>query len=352
MGSARSFVVFCPKLGGGGAEKVLIGYANFLCSSGYRVTLISLEDGPYRELLEKNVRVIIVKTRLRYSFFQLYKLLRRIEFSAIITGLPGPNFIMSMLGQVLRKDLIISLHNNYSVPASVEESALGRLTIPLNYVSIFLAKRVIAVSEGVSASHQSPFVNSKKIFVVPNSVDLPSVPALNKSRQFILAVGRLTYQKGFDRLILAYSQLAANERLPLKIVGSGEQQTSLEEQISNLGLINDVEIIPFQKDITKYYELAKVFVLSSRWEGFGNVIVEALSCGTPVVAFDIPSGPAEILADNEYSILVEDGNLTDLARGMARLSQINCRPEDVVSTSERFQRDEVKDTFLKAIDGI
>ncbi len=140
-----------------------------------------------------------------------------------------------------------------------------------------------------------------------------------KDTKIILAVGRLTAQKGFDMLLEAWIQI--NNIMPewtLKIVGEGEERDALTEFIKENNLTDSVELVGATDNVSKYYQQAEIFCLSSRFEGFGVVLIEALAFGLPIVSFDCDTGPAEILKDSG-SILVPENNINLLALSLIDL---------------------------------
>jgi glycosyltransferase involved in cell wall biosynthesis len=129
----------------------------------------------------------------------------------------------------------------------------------------------------------------------------------------VLAVGSFKTQKNFPLLIRAFAQLPQSLKAKLIVVGEGVLRPELEMLVLELGLQDRVALPGFALDPSCWYRSADLFVLSSSWEGFGNVIVEALECGVPAVSTDCPSGPAEILANGRYGRLVPVGDATALA---------------------------------------
>lgn len=132
-----------------------------------------------------------------------------------------------------------------------------------------------------------------------------------------VAVGRLEPQKGFDILIRAFTLVAKQHPTALlRIYGGGSQQYELGALIDSLGLAQRVSLCGETKDISKAYLQSDYFVLSSRYEGFGLVIVEAQAHGLPVISFDCPRGPSEIIRDRQNGLLVENGSVDALASAM------------------------------------
>jgi glycosyltransferase involved in cell wall biosynthesis len=145
-------------------------------------------------------------------------------------------------------------------------------------------------------------------------------PGLFDGPPVVLTVGRLAHQKDHATLLRAFARL--RERRPVRLAiggkGSPKQVARVHELADQLGVRSDVEVLGFLPNPAPYMARAAVFVLSSRFEGFPNVLLEALAAGTPVVSTDCPSGPREILDDGVYGLLVEVGNDAALADAMAR----------------------------------
>jgi glycosyltransferase involved in cell wall biosynthesis len=133
-------------------------------------------------------------------------------------------------------------------------------------------------------------------------------------------VGRHDYQKGYDRLLLSWRQVAT--KFPdwqLHIYGKKDISLGLEDLAGELGITNSVFFYDPIKSITEVYQKASVFVLSSRYEGFGMVLTEAMSHGVPCVSFDCPHGPADIIDHEENGLLVKNGDVLDFALQIEKL---------------------------------
>jgi glycosyltransferase involved in cell wall biosynthesis len=132
----------------------------------------------------------------------------------------------------------------------------------------------------------------------------------------LLGVGRLCPQKDFPTLIQAFAQARKERSARLLILGEGRERPALEALVRGLGLEQDVAMPGFVENPLPYMAQSSLFVLSSRWEGLGNVLVEAMYCGVPLVATDCRHGPREILADGKYGTLIPVGDASALARAI------------------------------------
>lgn len=196
-----------------------------------------------------------------------------------------------------------------------------------------LADARVGVSAGVAADMSRLSGIARRRFAVihnPIPKQLPPSPSeINQlqaswgegSGERILTVGSLKPQKNQCLLLNALAKLS-HKKARLLLVGKGSEEAALRRLVDSLGIANRVVFAGFVQDPRPYYSAADLFVLSSNYEGFGNVIVEALSCGTPVVSTDCPSGPREILQNGKHGILVPIGDTEALAGAIdAALSQ-------------------------------
>jgi len=159
--------------------------------------------------------------------------------------------------------------------------------------------------------------------VIPNAntiVPAARKPSVTAGRHRAIAMGRLVPQKGFDLLIEAFASLAATHPAwDLVIWGEGPERPALEALVGHYGLEGRVSLPGFSHQVAEEYATAELFVLSSRYEGFALVLLEAMASGLPCVAFDCPSGPGELIDDEVNGILVPVGDVGGLADAMNRL---------------------------------
>ncbi len=165
----------------------------------------------------------------------------------------------------------------------------------------------------------------------------------------VLGVGRLAEQKGFDTLIRAFAQLRKRREASLLILGEGEQREMLEKLARELSVYEDVSMPGFVENPFAYMRAANVFVLSSRWEGCPNVLLEAMASGAPVISTDCPSGPAEILENGEWGRLVGVDRVVELAAAMEESIETSDHP-DVESRARTFGVENTADQYLDVLE--
>ena len=169
---------------------------------------------------------------------------------------------------------------------------------------------VIVTADGVATELSHVFqIPISMISVIQNPVDLEIInlailkpPPKNLPKRFIIAVGRLSWQKGLDVLLEAFARLRQNE-LDLVILGEGPEEQNLRQMCNALNIQNKVHFLGFLDNPWAVMHKAELFCLTSRWEGFGHAIVEAMACGTPVIASDCPFGPANIIKTRAMGFL-------------------------------------------------
>lgn len=160
------------------------------------------------------------------------------------------------------------------------------------------------------------------IQTIPNSVQFSKVGYSTLANHRVIAVGRLDYQKGFDRLVEAWRIIQQTGKYvdwKLDIFGQGEWYDKLQQMIADYGLEDTVCINTPSNQIYEEYKHSSLIVMSSNYEGFGMVLVEAMSCGVPAVAFDCECGPSDIIQHNKNGFLVENGNIQGLADAMMKV---------------------------------
>jgi len=186
------------------------------------------------------------------------------------------------------------------------------------------ADRVVAISDGVGDALSRRFhIEATRVRTIHNAVDVAVVRARVAepvsdlpNTPFIVAAGRLVHQKGFDLLIRAFAGTLAARDIALVILGEGPERDALQQLTNRLGLATRVQLMGFRANPWSYFARAAAFVCSSRWEGFGNVIIEAMACGTPVISSDCDFGPREIVRHGDSGLLVPPGNVEALGEAM------------------------------------
>ena len=189
------------------------------------------------------------------------------------------------------------------------------------------ADRVVAISNGVGEALSRRFqIDPRRVSTIYNAVDLATVstraeelPPDLPAQPFIVSAGRLVHQKGFDLLIPAFARIISDRNVSLVILGEGPERAALEALARTHGVERRVFFPGFVDNPWSYFARAAAFVCASRWEGFGNVIIEAMACGVPVVATDCDFGPREIVRHGDSGVLVAVENVPAIGAALASI---------------------------------
>lgn len=337
----KKIAIVVPSLNGGGAERVMTNLIRNLDKSKFEIRLILIKkEGVYVNLIPQTVSMVDLKSdRVRYAIFKLVKELNNFEPDIILSTLGHLNLALLAIRYLLKGNPRIIVRE-----ANTPSKSMGKLSDTKKNIFVRLYKYFYPKADIIIAQCKDMKddiieflkVDEKKIHYIYNPIDIAKINELreganpyDKRKKNIVAVGRLSYQKGFDVLISAFKLV--NEKLPdtqLTILGDGELKKELQQQTENLGISDKVSFINFKENPYPYYYYSDMYVLSSRWEGFPNTLLEALACETKVVATNCKSGPREILGDNEYGVLVNEEDHFSLAEGIIKYLSEENRTKD------------------------
>lgn len=314
----------------GGTERVTSIIANELAKEHCKVSILSLNNGidSFFQLDESialhslYTKKVSMKKNFLGCCFKIRKFMQsnHIDTLIVVDSISCVFTVPALWG--LKINHICWEHFNFNVNLGVKFRDIGRKWAAkyCNYI-VTLTKRD---KELWLAGLSFDKINAK-IIPIANPTPYENMnytPSL--SSKTVLAMGRLTYQKGFDMLIDAWAEVCKiNSDWTLKIVGSGEDNDKLKQQVLDLNLSKRVEFIPVTSDVVSHYKNASIYCLSSRFEGFGMVILEAQSFGLPIVSFDCDCGPSDLIYDGVNGLLVEKDDTRLLAKSIIRLMDFN-----------------------------
>lgn len=316
-------------LGAGGAERVLSTMANWWAEQGKEITLITLSNRQldFYSLHPKVRRVALHLTRpsrnpldaLLMNFVRFRAMRRAIRDSK-------PDAVISFMD--VTNVMVLIATRGLGVPVVVSERidprryVIGWFWNTMRRLVYRWADALVIQTEALrewGATHLA----SARVRVIPNPLDTDKLSALPErapgSRQ-IYAMGRLTHQKGFDLLLRAFARVAPDaDGWTLTILGEGELRVELQSLTGTLGIADRVDFPGKVSDPEQKLAQGEIFVLSSRYEGFPNALVEAMSCGLAVISTDCPTGPAEILTHGEDGLLTAPDDISALAGALQEL---------------------------------
>lgn len=339
-----------------------VNLANDWCARGLAVEFVLLrKQGELIPLLAPGVVVTgLGVDRIRGAIWPLATHLRKSRPEVIITAMWPLTFVAVLSWLLAGKTgrMYVSDHTVLSV-SCVEELRVSPWYLAMSMrLTYGFATGVVAVSQGVKDDlcHLSG-LQEGRVKVLYNPAALGVSPHREPHdvrerlwgsgfRHHILSVGALKVPKDYETMIRAFATLPNNLAAKLVILGEGPLRAHLSELVRQLGLQDRVELPGFMLDPYPWFRSADLFVLSSRWEGFGNVLVEAMECGVPVVSTDCPGGPAEILEHGRYGELVPVRNPEALGAAMMHsLSESHDR-EALMRRAKDFSADSVSSQYL------
>lgn len=361
----KKISIITPSLNGGGAEKVAVNLANHFADSDYSVDLVVFKlIGPYQSLVNKKVNLVNLSvSRTRYVFFRIRKYLRTNREARVLSVIRDANIFVGFAAYGLKiKRLAFREANTMN---AIDNSPQPKKSIYkfLMKVAYKRADRIISNSEDTKTDLvKSKIIPEEKAIVIRNPVLDPSFIELKSEKlhdpwfldegtKVILSVGRLHRQKNFSFLISVFKEVhEINSCSRLVIVGEGEEKQRLFDLIKTEGLSEVVRIIEFQKNIYPYYENADVFALTSEWEGFGNVLVEALSVGLPIVSTNCPGGPKMVLENGKYGELVPLGDKKAYVKALLAALENPIKRQESINYAHHYSVEKVAREYLKVMD--
>ncbi|CAA6803172.1 MAG: Glycosyl transferase group 1 [uncultured Thiotrichaceae bacterium] len=303
----------------GGAERA-VSNLSLAMQHEHDVTIILFDTNkisyPYGgKIHDLNVHASSSKAMKIINIFKRASLLKKLykqeQFDLVFAFLESAGYPSTLA----YKDTIVSVRDNPSSLPKIYQPFLSRI-YPRAKKVVACAK---AIEEILIREH-----GLKNTITIQNAIDIQRAQQLSQETidvhtPFILAAGRLAPQKGFDLLIDAYANSSSKKHVDLIILGKGQEREALQAQINSHGLSSKIQLKGSVDNPFAYYSKASTFVLSSRHEGFPNILIEALACACPAIAFDCPTGPNEIIEHNQNGLLVETENVQALTTAIDEL---------------------------------
>jgi glycosyltransferase involved in cell wall biosynthesis len=347
----KQITFLISSLAGGGAEGVCVTIANGLAYRDWQVDLVvlHLNNAAYYDRVSDKVKLVVLGVNhARYAFGSLRKYIKTKRPEKIVVF----NYELAVLLVVIRSLTcqpfkIIARNINTLSQNRQTAKGLWRKQMVQRLIDVLYCKvdHVINQCKGMEADLLAlyPALKGKTSVIynpvnqiienVANNIDFSKVEKVD----YLLCVGRLEPQKAFHYAIEGFASVAKNfSNLRLKIVGQGSLENALKQCAIDFGIADRVDFEGFQKDMIPYYLKARATLLTSLYEGFPNVLIESISLGTPVVAFDCPSGPREIIQDGVNGYLVRYKDVEHLKARINTLLNAEIKPVMVRYTVQNF----------------
>lgn len=361
-----------PSLGNGGAEMHALRLANQLSKQGHQIAIaVFRKGGSYERKLDPSVELIGLSNGIRSSTLAmlaslkpLTRLLKTGDFDCALSYVANANAAHAWAHRRSGKRVpMVACVQNHFASESKNASLLERLTVfPTALRGILASRFIIFLSEGVQQGLQELAKKPLPQSCVINNIGYDSdvaqraaadSPSLQADCFNLIACGRLHPQKDYPTLLQAIALIPDDARIHLSILGKGPLEAELKALAETLNISHRVTFLGFQDNPYAFVAQADLFVLSSQWEGFGNVIVEAMACGTPVLSTDCPHGPAEILDHGRCGVLVPCQNpqamkdaILDLANSPEKRTAFS---QSALQRIENYSPEKIADQHLEAL---
>lgn len=316
----------------GGIEKVTIAKANALADNGHKV-FIAISDNNSDIPVEVSDKVILKDLKINYyeddwkSKYNVLKdfLIKRKKHKKKLIQLLNeiqPDIVISV-GQC-EKYFLPNLKGSWKIIREFHYDRKYRIRTKQSFITFLLAKFITFYEYKfilpkydiiVTLTEEDRTVNwksSDNVVVIPNPIDIEEEFSIMETSNKIIGVGRLVYQKNFNSMINCfYNVLKKHDNWILEIYGEGELKDELKEKVKKLGLENKIVFKGIENNRNKIYSEAAFLIMTSKYEGFGLVLIEAMNYGLPTIAYSCPCGPKDIIIDQKTGFLIplDDENL-------------------------------------------
>lgn len=359
--------IFIAHMGIGGAERVCVNLANEFAKMGNEVHIVvlNLDDDVNTHLLDESVRVHPLEvSRLRYSALAMFRYVRKYKPPFLFVFGNEMAVILNKMRKLhlLNTPLIVRVLNNVNISLRKEDNVSPIVENYLKKAQKQLAdmEHIIAQCDAMKEQLlEKGLVKPEQISRVYNPVSQALIQKTMEIREpfakrdanrirEIVFIGRLDPQKNLPHLIEAFALL--NRKMAntcLRLIGSGHLTETIKKLVEDKGLSESVFFDGVCKDMEKVYAKADMIVLSSEYEGMPNCLIEAIGCGIPIVSYDCPIGPREIVVDDVNGYLVEYNNIFQLYSHMLQALNKEWDEEKIQKTCNKFGVENVVQQYIE-----
>lgn len=358
----------------GGADRIITQKANYLADKlGYEVFIVTDSQNKRKTSFPLSPKVKHIDLNINFDrqynyhiilrFFIYQALMRRYKKKLKdFLQLHKPDIVISTLGRDM--DFLTSMNDGslkigeshiakpFMRNLHLLEAKGGLYKLMAKYWRKKQEKAICRLDAFVVLTPEDAlsWKDVRKSTVIPNMMTIEPPPISSCKEKKIISVGRYSEQKGYDLLIKAWKTVAEKHSdWQINIYGEGELQDKLQKQIVELNLQEQIRLNPPVLNIERKYSESAFYVMSSRFEGFGLVLTEAMNCGLPCVSFDCPYGPSRIIQHDEDGLLVENGNITALAESICYMIENEdrriCMGQRAKQNIQRYSRDNIMEKW-------
>ena len=337
MTKRTKLLLLIPHLGGGGAERVAAQLARHLDPQQFDIHLALIaKDSPGAQPIPRWVQVHrLQRKRVRHAWFRLICLIHAERPDVVLSSMAHLNFLLLLLKPLLPPRTRILVRQNTTASSAAQTWSTCFL-----YRHLYRhAHAVICQSRAMAADLADRFeIPRAKLKILANPVDVATILAgsrLNQQPEWpvnawprLLSIGRLAHEKGVDLLLHALSEIRQHHPcVHLQILGVGPEEAALRKLSLELGLEDTVSFLGYQKDLTRFYKQATLFILPSRYEGMPNALLEAAAAGLPLVATPCSAGLCDLLENAPGAWLAQSISAESLAETVLEALQSLAVPD-------------------------
>ena len=361
---AGKVALFLPSLGGGGAERAMLDVATGLAQRGLSVDMVLVKaEGQYVELAPEYVRVVDLGShRIAASLPKLLRYLRRERPAVVLSTLAAANVVALTAKLLMRGRFRLVVRQENALADGIGRGTFKERQL-LRALRLLLpaADGVVAVSRGVAEElcRLAPAAR-RKVVTIENPVVWPdhaekAAEAVehpwfgDAETPVILAAGRLAPAKDQATLLRAFARVVRSQPVRLVILGEGPERRNLLRLAEELGISEHVDLPGFRVNPFAYMARSRLLAHSSRYEGFPNVLVQAMACGTPVVSTDCRHGPGEILEGGKWGRLAPVGDAEAMAEAIIETLKDPMEPERLVSRAGVYSAETAIDRYMRVV---
>ena len=350
----------------GGVARVLSVKANYLVEKlGYEVHILTQNEGFFPLFYSFNSKIIFHDLRLKVNFFQFFysfaqglkSKIKAIQPDVIIVCDNGLKAYLIPFILKNKVPLVLEMHSSKFVEET--ESDKNILTkFAWNCIPFFKKIGIKKYNRFVVETSESIVEwQIEDAIVIPNPLWFTSEKSSTLENKKVIAVGRHTYEKGLDRMLQIWQKvIQKHSDWILEIYGKSTENGNLRLLAEDLNILNNVIFYEPVQNINEKYLDASFYLMTSRFEGFGMVLIEAMASGLPCIAYDCPCGPRGIISQNEDGFLIENGNESDFVKAIETLIENTTLRREMGKNaklaSEKYHIDAIMETWNQLFIGI
>lgn len=358
--------IFITDLGAGGAERVCVNLANELTNLSHEVHIVTLnlEKDVYSHILDKRIKVHSLEaSRIRYGILPMVRLLRKEKAEMVLVFGNDMGSVLTKIRALglLKCKIVVRVLNNIEITVSEEEkiSPFVQKVLKKSQKDMKKMDFVIAqcramekmLKEKIGLSDTCRFIyNPVSKYLVENTKPVERAEGEKKKIGFI---GRLDPQKNVEHLIRAFAILC-NEKnnVSLHLYGQGIHEQKAKEMTAELGIADKVFFEGVRNDMEKVYGDLDMVALSSKYEGMPNALIEAVAIGIPVVSYDCPIGPSEIIVEDVNGYLIPMDDVDALAAGMQRCLNKKWDVKAIRESAQKFRVETIAKEYIDVFEKV